>query len=562
MRFLRLKHYFAHLDPVFLIALALAIGFSCNGITWGRAEDWNRDQMALRELRGVLPLDYQKPPLHTYLNHLLVLAPIGGIEDTCAFLGRKNFPSNELRLLGSRVLVLLLFLGTIYCAYLLSRDAFGLSVARMIALVFASSAGFVEYNHFLSCDSPLLFFLLLTLLLAYQSAVSGKLSLYLLAGLFTGLSAAMKYNGLFIGVTLIVAHLWAKDYRNWGRLLFDRRLLLCLAMVLIGFFIGNPGALIDSRKFVADFTYNSKVTPHYDGTMAGHSYLDFLARVPAIVGWPGAILLAICAMLSLVIVLTKRERSEASALCFSLAGVAFALYFLVIGSFPRQETRFVLPAVPFLIFMAGPFLAAARARGKWPFGILLALLLYNCTCSYLVGQRFRRDPRVKAQAWVAKHTHPGLTIESSAEAPRWTKLAAIGGVEIAAGTPLELAPHESLIDYRMPYAYGRLQLFRKLFPHDAWLQQHIADYEIEADESLFTAAALGKRHPQFVAIYSTDYQVPSTAVRSYYTDLIAGLFPYRIVFDAATEAPLWWTYPKKIDFLSGRLTILKRQAHS
>lgn len=561
MRFPRLKHYFVSLDPVFLVALALAIGFGCYGITWGRVEDWNRDQMALRELRGVLPLDYQKPPLHTYLNHLLVLAPIGGIEHVSAFLGSENFHSNEVRLLGSRLLVIMLFLGTISSAYLLSRDAFGLSVARMVALVFASSAGFVEYNHFLSCDSPLLFFLLLTLLLAYRGAVSGKLSLYLLAGLFTGLSAAIKYNGLFVGVTLVVAHLWANERRHLGRLFFDRRLLLGLAMVPIGFLIGNPGALIDSRKFVADFTYNSKVTPHYDGTIAGHSYLDFLARIPEIVGLPGAILLAIGATLSFVIVLTKRERRDASALCFTLAAVAFALYFLVIGSFPRMETRFVLPAVPFLIFLAGPFLKAASARGRWLYAVLLALLLYNCSCSYLVGRRFRRDPRMKAQVWVAKHARPGLTIESSAEAPRWTKLTAVGGVEVAAGTPLEMAPHESLIDCRMPYAYGRLQLFRKLFPNDAWLQQHIVDYEIEADESLFTAAELRKRNPKLVAIYSTDYQVPSTAVRGYYTDLITGRFPYRIVFDAATEAPLWWSYPRKIDFLSGRLTILKRQAH-
>ena len=112
----------------------------------------------------------------------------------------------------------------------------------------------------------------------------------------------------------------------------------------------------------------------------------------------------------------------------------------------------------------------------------------------------------------------------------------------------------------MPFAYGRLPLFRKIFAKDRWMQEHVANYELEADESLYTAAALHWRRPRLVIAYSSDYQGPSPAVKSYYADLLAGRLPYDIVFDAASAATPWWTYPQKIEFLRGRITILKRRA--
>jgi hypothetical protein len=43
-------------------------------------------------------------------------------------------------------------------------------------------------------------------------------------------------------------------------------------------------------------------------------------------------------------------------------------------------------------------------------------------------------------------------------------------------------------------------------------------------------------------------------------DLLAGKFPYDIVFDGQTVDPPRWVYPRNIDFLSGRITILARRS--
>jgi hypothetical protein len=551
---------FKRVDPVLIAALLLALVFSLHGIKWGRVEDWNRDQMAMRELRGLLPLSYEKPPLHTYLNHILILGPIDRVENLWNSLRGKSHNFNEARLVASRLLVLMLFCGTICVAYVISRGCFGKSPARIITLAFASSAGFVEYNHFLSCDSPLLFFLLLTLLFALRIP-SGKISAYMLAGFSAGLCTATKYNGLVVGVTLIAAHIWSNKERPFSKLVFDRRLLAGLVMMPIGFVMGDPGALLDFRKFVADFTYNSKVTPYYDGTMKGHGYVDFLSKVPEIVGLPGAIVLGVGVIFSLVVVLRRFDWRSRSVFCFTLAATVFTLYYLLIGSFPRLETRFVLPAVPFLLLMAGPFLQAIVTPRKWTYSILIAILLYNCACGWLVGRRFNQDPRLKAQVWIEHAARPGLVLESSAECPRWAKLPDVKVIEVLAATERPPIKNENfLIDWRMPYAYGRLQLFRKTFPNDSWIQKHVAQYEIEADEKLFTRDELLKRDPDFVIAYSSDYQVPSVAIKNYYMKLLAGDFPYDIVFDGHTRKSPRWTYPRKIDFLEGRITILKRRS--
>jgi 4-amino-4-deoxy-L-arabinose transferase-like glycosyltransferase len=137
-----------------------------------------------------------------------------------------------------------MFLGTIALTFAISRNAYGLFAARIIALLFATSAGFIAYDHFLSTDSPLLFWMMLSLFFAQRISASEKISNYVLAGFLAGISTATKYTGLAVGIAIVVAHLTKIDH--WRELFFSRRLAIGLAMVPIGFFTGNPYALIGS----------------------------------------------------------------------------------------------------------------------------------------------------------------------------------------------------------------------------------------------------------------------------------------------------------------------------
>ncbi len=545
------------LDPLLIAALALAFLFCLQGITWGRVECWNRSQIALQSLRALRPGNYMKPPFHIYLNHVFVVWPITAALQIAQVPKEKVKVANSAKLTGSRLVTLALYLGTIALAYCFSRRAYGRFSAAIIAFAFATSAGFVTYAHFLTADMPLLFWMLAAFWAAHRLASAPSTRNYVVAGFLTGIAIATKYNGLAVGIALLVAHFFATKDAGLRRIILNRQLGIGLGMVLLGFLFGCPTALYEPRKFWNDFIYNYTVTPRYSGQPDRANYLGALARVPEIVGTPGAILIAGLAILSCILILRRRDLSDAATRGFILSSAVFLLYFLKVGAFPRTETRYVLPAVPFLILMIGPALQTFERR-KWILALLVPVLIYNCICSYLVGKRFNNDPRMEAQLWIVKNVPRGSVIESSGTCPHWSKLPDFDASEINLGRPGRPSPPaRDITDLRLPLMPGRVELFRKTFPE--WVQPLVAEKEGNPDQGLFTAAALEKRNPNYITIYSLDYRVPSETVRRYYGDLLTAKFPYAIVFDADTPRAPKWIYPRTIDHLRGRITILQRK---
>ena len=545
------------IDPLLVAALSLAFLFCLQGITWGRVECWNRSQIALRGLRALRPSDYMKPPFHTYLNHLLVVWPVTGVMKIAQVPTERMKIANSAKLIGSRLVTIALYLGTIALAYSFSRSSYGRFSAAIIAFAFATSAGFVAYAHFLTVDMPLLFWMLAALWAAHRLISAPTTRNYAIAGFLIGIAIATKYNGLAVGIALLVAHFFATKDAGLRSIILSHQLGIAFGMILLGSLFGCPTAPYEPKKFWHDFIYNYTVTPRYSGQPDRANYLGALGRIPEIVGIPGAILIAGLAILSCILILKRRDLSDAATRGFILSTAVFLLYILKIGTFPRTETRYVLPAIPFLILMIGPALQTCERR-KWTLALLLPVLIYNCLCSYLVGKRFNDDPRLKAQLWVEKNVPPGSVIESSGTTPHWSKLPNFDGHEISLGRPDEpIPPARDIIDLRLPHMPGRVELFRKVFPE--WVQPLVAEREGHPDQGLFTAAALGKRNPNYIAIYSLDYKVPSEAVRRYYGDLLVGKLPYAIAFDGETPPAPAWIYPRTIDFLRGRITILQRK---
>jgi Dolichyl-phosphate-mannose-protein mannosyltransferase len=546
------------LDPLLVAALLLAFLFCLQGVTWGRVECWNRSQIALQSLRALRPGNYLKPPFHTYLNHVVVVWPITGALKIAQVPTERMKIANSAKLIGSRLVTIALFLGTIALAYSFSRRSYGRFSAVIIAFVFATSAGLIAHAHFLTADIPLLFWMLAALWASYRLASAPTTRNYAVAGFLTGISIATKYNGLAVGITLLVAHFFATKGASIRNIILSRQLGIGLSMVLLGFLFGCPTLLYEPKKFWDDFIYNYTVTPRYSGQPDHVNYLGAIGRIPEIVGLPGAILIAGLAILSCILILRRRDLSDAATRGFTLSSAVFLLYFLKVGTFPRAETRYVLPAIPFLILMIGPALQTLERR-KWIFALLLPILIYNCLCSYLVGKRFNNDPRMRAQLWMVKNVARGSVIESSGTSPHWSKLPNFDAREINLGRPDRPSPPaRDITDLRLPNMPGRFELFREAFPE--WVQPLVTENERNPDQGLFTAAALEKRNPNYICIYSPDYRVPVETVRRYYRDLLAGKFPYAVVFDARTPRAPKWIYPRTIDSLRGRISILQRKS--
>ena len=546
------------LDPLLVAALSLAFLFCLQGITWGRVEDWNRSSIALRGLRALRPSDYMKPPFHTYVNHVFVVWPITAALKIAQVPTERMKIANSAKLIGSRLVTIALYLGTIALAYGFSRRSYGRFSAAIIAFAFATSAGFVAYAHYLTVDMPLLFWMLAAFWAAHRLISDPSTRNYAIAGFLTGIATATKYNGVAVGIALLVAHLLATKGESLRRIVLNRQLGIGVSMVLLGFLFGCPTVLYEPKRFWHDFIYNYTVAPRYSGQPDRANYVGALGRIPEVVGMPGAILIAGLAILSCILILRRRDFSDAATRGFTLSSAVFLLYFLKIGTFPRAETRYVLPAIPFMILMIGPALQTLERR-KWILALLLPVLIYNCVCSYLVGKRFNDDPRLKAQLWMVNNVPRGSVIESSGTCPHWSKLPNFDASEINLGRPDRPSPPaQDITDLRLPLMPGRVELFRKVFPE--WVQPLVAEKEGNPDPGLFTAAALEKRNPNYITIYSPDYRVPGEMVRRYYGDLITGKFSYAIVFDADTPRAPKWIYPRTIDHLRGRITILQRKS--
>ena len=537
--------------------MSLAFLFCLQGITWGQVEDWNRSSIAMRALRALRPSDYMKPPFHTYFNHVLVVWPIDGVMKIAQVPKERMKIANPAKLIGSRLVTIALYLGTIALAYSFSRRSYGRFSAAIIAFAFATSAGFVAHAHFLTVDMPLLFWMLAALCGADWLVSAPSTRNYAIAGFLIGIATATKYNGLAVGIAFLVAHFFATKGESYRRRILSRQLGIGLGMALLGFYFGCPTAPYEPKRFWNDFIYNYTVTPRYSGQLDSSNYLGALARIPEIVGIPGAVLIAVLAILSCILILKRHDFSDAATRGFILSCAVFLLYILKIGTFPRTETRYVLPAVPFLILMIGPALQTLERR-KWILALLVPVLIYNCLCSYLVGKRFNDDPRLKAQLWMVRNVPPGSVIESSGTCPHWSQLPNFDAHEIHLGrTDDPIPPARDITDLRLPQMPGRVELFRNVFPD--WVQPLVAEKEGDADPRLFTAAALAKRNPDYIAVYSLDYDVPGKTVCRFYGNFLTGKFPYAIVFDGNTPRAPGWIYPRTIDFLHGRITILNRK---
>ncbi|MGI8433115.1 MAG: ArnT family glycosyltransferase [Chthoniobacterales bacterium] len=546
-------------DPLLLAVLVAAAFFCLHGMGWGRVEDWNRDQMALRALDGLRPYSFSKPPFDTYLNHFFVLAPVRAAEWIRERSTGQPQQWNHVRLLGSRLLVMLQVLGTVVLGYVISRRFFGVFAARVTALFLGTSAGFIASAHFLSCDTPLLFFLLLTLYFAQRIMQRGRMRDYVWAGLFAGIATATKYNGLAAGILIPIAHLLSPHCTSLRGCLFHPRVLLGVFLVPIGFVLGNPYAVLDWPRFRADFMYNYEVTPVYGGQQ-GIGYGAFLRRFGEILGPPGTYALWILVLGGVVIMLHPRLRERARVPGFLLIASFFVLYYLKIGAFPRMPVRLVLPAVPFAILLAGPLLAKLEAHRRLIYVLLAPVIAYNFLCSALVGWRFASDPRLAAQDWMLAHLARGQLVESSPSSPRWAKLDEVTIVEHRVtdadwGRPWQRG---RTVDLRMPSVNGRAQLFGRILKGNRWVEA-AGRREGEPDENLFSGPALLTRNPDFIAIYEEDTLMPSPTVRAYYAQLRAGRFPYQIGFDQDQPKISPHLYPRKIDFLDGRMTILERR---
>ena len=549
----RLKQFILGVDRVLLAALFVCFCLSLYGIT---VMYDNPDQMAFQPLFlvGKLPFNpgwFDKPPFHTYFNYFLSVLPISNLAKAFDF----SMQTEEiLKTVWSRLLTKFMLLTAIGLLYHISLKSYGVRSAQVIAWIAATTAGFIAYSHFLTVDIPVMFWMLVAFTFSHQILFERKLSSYLLAGFFTGIAAATKYNGVAIGFSIVVAHVLSFQIESWKQIpweeiLFSKNLLAGLTMVAVGFLAGNPFALFDYPAFSSGFLYNYMVAPVYEG-QTGHSFIRFFARIVEIIGMPIFLVSAVAFLLAIVTLLIRHgewKKRATLVLCLSV----LLPYYIQFGMFPRLETRFVLPIVPLWLLISGILWERVQPY-KVGSGLLLVFLLgYNLICSLYVGRRIVDDPRLQAEAWVKANMPIGSTVEKDVYSLTWMYM-----------------PEAQAKVTVMPFVTGREKLFEVLFPNNEFINGTQEDRLI-AEEMItwYTEAELMSRKPDYVVINSLYYQrfiqpgirrelYPS--MDEYFSSLLSEKYHYQIVFDQESQRVPAWIYPKEIDFTHNRMTILVR----
>jgi 4-amino-4-deoxy-L-arabinose transferase-like glycosyltransferase len=201
----------------------------------------------------------------------------------------------------------------------------------------------VRYSHYVLTDTPLTFFVTLTLLLSLAAHERGTLGGFVWAGFASGLAAATKYNG---GVALMMPLLacWMTVPLRGGRI---RAALAATAAAAAAFLVCAPYTVLDLPAFLNNFarliTEYRNATPYSDPIWL--LYLKYLLRHAF--GWPALLLAGGGMGLGIVRLVRGPGRVRwALAVTFPL------LYFWMLSTQGIVYARYLLPIIPPLCVLA------------------------------------------------------------------------------------------------------------------------------------------------------------------------------------------------------------------
>lgn len=320
--------------------------------------------------------------------------------------------------LWARTATALLGTLTVYIVYRVALR-WGTRAALLASLAAAVHPNLVREAHFALTDTPLAFFVALTLLLTMIAAEDGRLRWFALAGLTAGLATATKYNGA-------VALLMPLTVAALGRTVRLRAAAAVAAATAAAaaFLAGAPYSLLDLPAFLKAF---AQLAQSYNrprpATEIAELYLTYLRNSFSfgwggwwnLLGW-GATLVAVAGLIGLAVRPPARA-GRAAAAAVLVFGVA---YFWLIAHQSLVYARYALPLVPVLCLGLGVGMSAAadavqsRARSARTRRLVVPLVLLLLVPPAWQAAAFNRDrSKVGTEEVAARWLEANISPEDS-----------------------------------------------------------------------------------------------------------------------------------------------------
>lgn len=307
----------------------------------------------------------------------------------------------------SRLFSALLSSLTIAIVFLIGRQLFSKKVGLLSSVVFAFAVGSIQYAHFDTTESALIFLVAFITSIDIYSVREKKPYLLSISLVLVGISAAIKITGLLFGIsTLVALLLLLKERVLWKKISFWFFFgLVCSFVVYI---LLTPYQWIDFQTFLTQQSYMQEVTygifkpPFvliYQNTLP---YIYQLLQVfPFAFGF-------ISFPLSLIgfVILIKHSLSDWKKHLPLLFLFAFPLiYFAWAGSWFAKYARYYLLLLPFMSIWTG-FLLSKLSK----IFLVICLLAIMANGILFVRIYFTENTRVVASRWVYNHIPNNATI--------------------------------------------------------------------------------------------------------------------------------------------------------
>ncbi|MCL5986679.1 MAG: glycosyltransferase family 39 protein [Actinobacteria bacterium] len=304
--------------------------------------------------------------------------------------------------------------------YFLARRLFSLRAGILASVLTSFDFLLVKDSHYVYPDTIMALFIVLGCLFAVRYFDEKKTFDILLASFFAGLSVAIKYNGFFIFLPILLALILKTDWKaGFGKILrFFLILIACLAIFLGIFVFSNPLIVTDFKTFIEEFW---NVSHMYAGGMLGKTgpfgYHLFAYRwtstyEPLNVNTLIYDMNTVALIFGFVMAIYSFFARKIKVVLVSSFTI---LYYLFIDLQKIKETRQVIILVPLLIVLcSGLVFDVAGNKRKLKTALLSILIISSLfTLSRSIYLDFllnQKDSRIYAAEWIRENIPAGSKI--------------------------------------------------------------------------------------------------------------------------------------------------------
>jgi hypothetical protein len=294
-------------------------------------------------------------------------------------------------------------IAAIFLIFLIGRKAYNAWVGLGAAIMLAVYPAFVEYNTYAKPDSCMIFWALASIYASLLVFEKGKLGHYILAALFAGLAMGSKYQGSFVLVSLLAAHMLnaVKQRKTFLKMVFSWPILVTAVCTVAGYLVGNLHQFVNLSNLLQDMSWFQLILG-----ISGGGHLFTLANLLILAG-------------AALVLLIRRNPYDLLIGSFTLTA-----YFFVGHGRYHDQMLFYIPLyllVSVLAVAIAQWLIAHLRRLK-PLFILLLLgfmgwfiypniltipRILDANGYYLTGAR------VQARNWVLQNIPSGASIQES-----------------------------------------------------------------------------------------------------------------------------------------------------